>query len=103
LLQCNKSGKGMENIEQIGPPKRKDREFGPWQVVVSAWGLVILFVILFAGFEALASRWEPSPRHVKLVGAVIPRHDPACAGIPSGECGSSSSLERVAPYGYPLW
>ena len=87
----------MENIEQIREPERKEQVFPSWRVVVSAWALVALFVILFAGVEALASRYAASPRHAKLVGAVIPRHDPACAGTPSGECGLGSSLEQAAP------
>jgi hypothetical protein len=96
-------GQGMENIEQVWQPERTERVFPSWHVVASAWALVLLLVILFAGVEATASRYAVSQRHANLVGATIPRHDPACAGIPSGECGLGSSLEQAAPYGYPLW
>ena len=100
VLRCSKSVKGMENTDQDDAPERL---FPSWRVMVSAWVLVVVFVILFTGVEALASRYTASPRHANLAGAVIPRHDPACAGTPSGECATGSSLERVAPYACPLW
>jgi hypothetical protein len=93
----------MDTIGHRGEAQRNGRELAPWRIVASAWALVALFAILFVGFEALAARCEPWPRHANLAGAVIPRHDPACAGVPSGECGLGSSRERAAPYGSTLW
>jgi uncharacterized membrane protein len=38
------------------------RSFGRWRIVTSAWLVMIIFVVLFAGFQALASRHGTSPR-----------------------------------------
>lgn len=93
-------------------PEREcnDRHLGGWRVVVSAWALVLLFVLFFAGAEALASHDTGAPRHAKLAGAIIPRHDPASAGVGVpcasllAECGkSATALGPEMPYGYPLW
>jgi hypothetical protein len=54
--------------------------FGGWRVVASAWLVAIVFVVLFAGVQALASLHGTSPHQAMLAGAVIPRHDPSCAG-----------------------
>jgi hypothetical protein len=62
---------------------------GGWRVVASAWAIVIAAVLLF-GVEALASRHMTLPQDQQLVGAVIPQHDPNCAGpgviTPSPKC-----------------
>jgi hypothetical protein len=61
-----------------------DRHFGNWRIVVSAWALVLLFVMLLAAVEAVACRaGVPHPK-AHLAGAVIPQRDPCVgAGIPS--------------------
>jgi hypothetical protein len=87
-----------------------DRHSAGWRGVVSAWALVLLFVILFAGTQALASRHIAAPSQAKLAGAVIPRHDPASAGVgvpcaaPLDECGKfATALMPEMSYLYQLW
>jgi hypothetical protein len=99
-----------EDSKRNPDPECNDRHFGGWRVVVSAWALVVLFVLFFAGAEALASHHAGAPSHAKLAGAVIPRHDPASAGVgvPCAslltECGkSAAALGPEMPYGCPLW
>jgi len=110
LLQCNKSGDGM--LEGVEPKLEQecDRHSGGWQGVASAWALVLLLVILFAGAQALASRRIAAASQAQLAGAVIPRHDPASAvvGVPCAapldECGKfATALVPDMPYPYPLW
>jgi hypothetical protein len=79
-------------------------------VVASAWALVFLLVVLFAGAEALASHHAAAPGHTELAGVVIPRHDPASAvvgipcAVPLEECGrSAAALVPGLHYAYPLW
>jgi hypothetical protein len=85
-------------------PDGTDRLSGSWRAVAAAWAVVVLLVVLSAGAEAFAARHVAAPQHTALTGAVIPRHDPACEGIPSGECpGFSSALAVMEHYGYALW
>ena len=81
-----------------------------WRSVVSAWALVLLLVVLFAGTQALASRRDTTPNQAKLAGAVIPRHDSASVGVgvpcaaPLEECGKlATALVPDTPYPYPVW
>jgi hypothetical protein len=81
-----------------------------WRAVVSAWAFVLLLAILFVGAEALHSPPAAGSGHAKLTGAVIPRHDPASAGVgipcaaPLEECGkSATALVPGVPYPYPVW
>jgi hypothetical protein len=82
LLQRNNSepsmADGFEAERELG---RNDWQFGSWRVVVSAWTIVLVFVILLAGVSAVACLRgaSHSPHHRHLAGAVIPQHDP-CAG-----------------------
>jgi hypothetical protein len=87
-----------------------DRHSEGWRGVVSAWALVILLVMLFAGVQALACQVVSAPRPPKLAGAVIPRHDPASAGVgvpcaaPLDECGKfATAFTPEFPYPYPTW
>jgi hypothetical protein len=74
-------GAGMpEYFEQERDPGFAERYLGGWRVIASAWAMAIVFVLLFTGVQALASRHAPTPQRQSLVGAVIPRHDPSCAG-----------------------
>jgi len=97
---------GVESkLEPVG-----DRQSAGWRGVASAWALLLLLVILFAGTQALASRHTAAPSQAKHAGAVIPRHDPASAGVgvpcaaPLDECGKfATALMPVMSYPYPLW
>lgn len=85
-------------------PDDTERLSGSWRAVAAAWGLVVLLLVLFAGAEALAARHVAAPRHTDLAGAVIPRHDPACDGVPSGACpGFGATLAQMERYGSLLW
>jgi hypothetical protein len=85
-----------------------NRHSSGWRVVVSAWVVVLLLAMLFAGAQALACHRAPAQSQAKLVGAVIPRHDPASAvvGIPCAapleECGRSAAA-LVPGLSYPYW
>jgi hypothetical protein len=55
---------------------------GDWRVVASAWALAIAVVMLFTGMQAVASWHTVVPaQQERLVGAMIPRHDPSCADL----------------------
>ena len=69
-----------EYIEELREPGFAERYLGGWRVVASAWALVMVLVVLFAGVDALASRHVTVPQRAALVGVVIPRHDPSCGG-----------------------
>ncbi len=60
-----------------------ERSFGGWRVIAAAWALAIVVVMLFSGVQALASRHAAEAQQTRLIGAMIPRHDPSC--IPSGD------------------
>jgi hypothetical protein len=77
------------------------RSFGRWRIVTSAWLSTIIFVVLFAGFQALASRHGTSPRATSLAGAVIPRHDPRFFG--PDEVAASDRQERAKAEAYSEW
>jgi hypothetical protein len=71
-----------ETVKQVREEEYRVRNFGAWRNVVSAWAIMVLVFVLFAGVEALASRHHaaPHPHHPSFAGVVIPRHDPVCAG-----------------------
>jgi hypothetical protein len=104
---CATQEMGDSMVDSINPepqPDGIDRLSGSWRAVAAAWAVVVLLVVLFAGAEAFAARHITPPRHTALAGAVIPRHNVACDGIPSGECpGFSSALAEVEHTTYPLW
>ncbi len=88
MLHCNNCGNQMvELVDRRHERDRIDRRFGSARSIVSAWAVAaVLLVLLFAGAAALASWRGHSPHPASLAGAVVPRHDPACArpGLPSG-------------------
>jgi hypothetical protein len=91
--------------EAVGDPQS-----GGWRGAVAAWALVILLFMLLAATQAMAAHHAVGPGHAKLAGAVIPRHDPASAGVgvpcagPLEECGKfAAALVPGSPYPYPLW
>jgi hypothetical protein len=100
----------MPENSALIPQSLSDQLSASWRVVASAWLVVVLLVLLFAGTEALASHHSNAPPRAKIAGAVIPRHDPASAevGIPCAsllaECGKSAAgLGSAMAYGYTLW
>jgi hypothetical protein len=102
LIYCIGTGAGMpEEIENGRELRIVERSFGGWRIVVAAWLVAIVFVVLFAGVQALASRHGVSPAEASLAGVVIPRHDPSCAGpalapvSPSCQADVENGLERA--------
>ena len=99
----------LEGVEPKPEPVG-DRHSAGWRGVASAWALVLLLVILFAGTQALASRRITTASQATLAGAVIPRHDAASAGVgvPCAalldECGKfATALMPELSYAYQLW
>ena len=100
----------LEGVEHKLEPAC-DRQSAGWRGVVSAWALVLLLLgVLFAGTQALACHHAAARGPAKLTGAVIPRHDPASAGVgvpcaaPLEACGKvATALVPDLPYPYPLW
>jgi hypothetical protein len=78
-----------------------ERFIGGWRLVASAWLVAIIFVVLFATAEALASRHSASPREDSVAGAVIPRHDPSFPG--PDEVAASDLVERARSEAYSGW
>jgi len=87
----------IDSIEPRGGHENPDRQIGGWQVVVSAWALVLLFCFLLAGVSAVACTRTSPPPH-RLARAVIPQHEPCeepnvpsaytvdgCKGVPITE------------------
>jgi len=82
----------------------KDGLSASWRALIAAWALVILLVVLSTGAEALASRHHTALHKADVAGAVIPRHDPACAEVPTGACpGFASILAQMDRSGTSLW
>ena len=100
----------LEGVEPKPEAECNDRLAAGWRVIVSAWVLVAVFLVLCAGAQALVSHHAAAPRHPALAGAVIPRHDPASAGVgvPCAsrleDCGKSAeALAPEIPYGTAVW
>ena len=94
----------VDGLKREAQPDGTDRLSGSWRAVAAAWALVVMLVVLSAGAEAFAARHVAPPRHTALGGAVIPRHDPACAEIPTGACpGFAVTVTQMERNGYPLW
>jgi hypothetical protein len=75
----------IDDAELKGGQQSNEPQIGGWHIVVSAWALLVIFMLIFAGAEAMAGRHGGSPAEGHLTRAVIPRHDTACGGpgIPS--------------------
>jgi hypothetical protein len=78
-----------------------ERSRAGWRIIASAWLVAIVFVILFVGMEALASRHNAPPREENLAGAVIPRHDSGVVG--PDEVAASDWEERAKAEAYSAW
>jgi hypothetical protein len=83
------------------PRRIGDASIGGWRVVASAWLAAVMFVVLLATVQALASRHAGSARNESLAGAVIPRHDPSVPG--PDEVAASDWLERARAEAYSAW
>lgn len=86
-----------------------ERSFGGWRLVASAWVVAIVFVVMFAGVEAFASRHSVAPHRASLSGAVIPRHDPTCTGsadlaaVPEACQTARAEINRADAESYADW
>ena len=77
----------MIDVMQRGEAQQSDdRQIGGWRVVASAWALLLLLVLLFAGVNAVACPRTDSHPKRHLASAVIPQHDPCVGpGLPSAQ------------------
>jgi len=92
----------VENLER--EQESNDRQFGSWQVIISAWGLVLLFVILLAAASAVACLRSGSQPDRHLARVVIPQHDPCVgAGVPSAPATDGCRVIPVAQDGSAYW
>jgi hypothetical protein len=71
-----------------------ERAVGGWRIIASAWVVAFVFMLMFAGVQAFASRHGVSPHQASLSGVVIPRHDPTCTG--SGDLSAVSEACQAA-------
>jgi hypothetical protein len=63
---------------------RDDQQAGGWRVVAAAWGILLFFMLLLAGVNAVACPRADAGTHRHIAAAVIPQHDPCVgAGLPS--------------------
>ena len=88
-------------IEEKSERGFAERYLSGWRVIASAWVVAIVFVVLFAGVQALASRHDASPRKASLAGAVIPRHEPGFTG--PDEVAASDWEQRARAEAYSGW
>jgi hypothetical protein len=72
-----------------------------WRIVASAWLVAIIFVLLFGAADALASRHSSASSKSRLVGVVIPQHDPSVPG--PEEIAAANWLERAKAEAYSGW
>jgi hypothetical protein len=68
-------------------PEGRERSATGWRSIASAWVLVGLIVLGFAGLDAAALLGPAGRSADPLTGAIIPRHDPVCAAplVPSDQ------------------
>ncbi|HUC09783.1 MAG TPA: hypothetical protein VL985_05065 [Stellaceae bacterium] len=79
-----------------------DRSVGDWRRLAAAWLVVIMFAMVFAAADALASlHGTHSSGETGIAGAVIPRHDPSFPG--PDEIAASDWLERARAEAYCGW
>ena len=88
----------LDEIERDAEPGIAERCLGSWRAIAAAWLVAILFVVLFATGDALASRHHKLPRNSSVAGAVIPRHDPRAPD----EIAASHWLDRVRAEAYGM-
>jgi hypothetical protein len=80
------------------------RPVGRWRLVMSAWLAAVIFVVLFAGYQALASRHGISPRAASLAGLSSPGTIPAFSDRTRWRrrTGRSGPRPRPIPSGNPF-
>jgi hypothetical protein len=81
LLRCNIAANNMGQVMFDGIDARLeegvvDRRVGGWDIVASAWALVLMLMVLLAGIGVLACLRSASQPDRPFAGAVIPQHDP---------------------------
>lgn len=97
MLRRNKPERGMiDDLERRREQDGNDGKFGTWQVVVSAWAVVLVFIILLAGAKAVAHLHGSSHPHRHLAGVVIPQHG-ACSGPGIASAPGVDGCESIPP------
>jgi hypothetical protein len=98
LLQRNKSEPGMfEDVGRRRAQESDDRQFASWRVVISGWLLVLIFIVLLTGAEAMTRLHGGLHHHGGLTGAVIPRHD-TCSGPEIASAPGLNGCENLPAY-----
>ena len=93
----------IDAIERERAQPADDRQIGNWRIVASAWALLLLFLLLFAGVSAVACPRGISQPHRHLARVSIPEHDPCGgSGIPSAHtidgCAGAPISENRSAY-----
>jgi hypothetical protein len=90
-----------EPIERASASDAAERSLGGWRAIASAWLVAMIFALVFAAADAVASRHEPQRGKSYLAGVEIPRHDPSVPG--PDEIAASDSLQRVKAEAFCGW
>jgi hypothetical protein len=91
----------LEEVERTTALDAAERSLGGWRVIASAWLVAMIFALLFATADALASRHGARHQKSALVGGEIPRHDPGFLG--PDEIAASDWLQRVRAEAFSCW
>lgn len=86
----------IDALERNRAEFREDQQAGGWRVVAAAWTVLLFFMLLLAGVNAVACPRADAGRHRHIAAAVIPQHDP-CVGadLPSApDLGGCKSIPR---------
>jgi hypothetical protein len=78
-----------------------ESSFDDWRIVAAAWLVAIVILALFAGGQALASRYSTPAHATGLAGALIPRHDSSFLG--PDEMAASDWQERARVEASSCW
>ena len=88
----------IDHVERMAEYEVHDRKAEGWSGVVSAWALVLLFVILLVAVSVMAYTRGDAPAARPLAGAVIPQHDPCdVPGVPSAPGTDGCKSTRPSP------
>jgi hypothetical protein len=88
------------DVERRHWQESSDRQVTSWRVVISAWLLVLIFIMLLTGAKAVARLYAGPHHHGHLAGAMIPRHD-ACSGPEIASAPGLNGCENLPVYQDP--
>jgi len=74
----------IDALERNRAQFSEDQQAGGWPVVAAAWTVLLFFVLLLAGVNAVACPRADAGTHRHFAAAMIPQHDPCVgANLPS--------------------